>query len=150
MTGRVANAGCAGTMRRTPEVIDAWFDSGSMPFAQWHYPFENRDEFATQLSGATSSPRGSIRRADGSTRCSRSRRGSATRCRTTTSDTAAPYRSVVVNDLVLDAEGQKMSKSRGNVVDPWAVIPRHGVDAVRLFLVSSEQGLGAAVVRRES
>jgi len=53
------------------------------------------------------------------------------------SDTAAPYRSVVVNDLVLDAEGRKMSKSRGNVVDPWAVFSRHGVDAVRLFLVSS-------------
>ena len=71
-----------GTMRRVPEVIDAWFDSGSMPFAQWHYPFENRDR-SQRSSRPTSSPRASTRRAAGSTRCSPSRPGSATRCRTT-------------------------------------------------------------------
>ena len=76
-----------GTMRRTPEVIDAWFDSGSMPFAQWHYPFEHRERWPRGIP-ATSSPRGWTRRADGSTRCSRSRPGWATRCRTTSSGTA--------------------------------------------------------------
>jgi isoleucyl-tRNA synthetase len=125
-----------GTMRRVPEVIDTWFDSGSMPFAQWHYPFEHQDVVARQYP-ADYIAEASTRRAAGSTRCSRSRRGSATRCRTTAS--AAPYRSVVVNDLVLDAEGRKMSKSKGNVVSPWDVMERHGADAARLFLVSASQ-----------
>ena len=81
-----ARAGAAGTMRRAPEVIDTWFDSGSMPFAQWHYPFENRGRARRAVSRRTSSPRASTRRAAGSTRCSRSRRGSGTRCRTTARD----------------------------------------------------------------
>jgi isoleucyl-tRNA synthetase len=130
-------------MRRVPEVIDAWYDSGSMSFAQWHYPFERRTETARhypadfiaegidQTRGwfysllaiatglGTALPNNDVRRA-------------------TRRDTA-PYRSVVVNEHVLDAEGQKMSKSRGNVVDPWGVIERHGADAVRLFLVASSK-----------
>ena len=88
-------------------------------------------------SRRTSSPRASIRRAAGSIRCSRSRRDWATRCRTTAARSASPYRAVVVNDMVLDENGLKMSKSRGNVVDPWVVIPKHGADAVRMFLVAS-------------
>ncbi|HEX4936277.1 MAG TPA: class I tRNA ligase family protein, partial [Gemmatimonadaceae bacterium] len=159
--------GCRGTMHRTHEVIDTWFDSGSMPFAQWHFPFENADELARQypadfiaegvdqtrgwfysllaiatgLGDALPNNGGERRAAAGDRRSngassdgaasSAGRRPLATR--------AAPYRSVVVNDLVLDAQGQKMSKSRGNAVDPWAVIDRHGADAVRLFLVASSK-----------
>jgi isoleucyl-tRNA synthetase len=127
--------GCSGTMRRAPEVIDGWFDSGSMPFAQWHFPFENRDRFVDQfpadfIAEGVDQTRGwfysllAIATALGDALPNNSGSGS-------------PYRAVVVNDQVLDADGLKMSKSRGNVVDPWDVISRHGVDAVRLFFVSS-------------
>jgi isoleucyl-tRNA synthetase len=131
-------AGCTGTMRRTPEVIDTWFDSGSMPFAQWHYPFERRDALASRYPGdfiaeGLDQTRGWFY----SLLAIATGLGDA--LPNNADDTAAPYRSVVVNDLVLDAEGRKMSKSRGNVVDPWAVFGRHGVDAVRLFLVSSSK-----------
>ena len=148
-TWKCTREGCTGHMQRVPEVIDTWFDSGSMPFAQWHYPFENRERFAAQypadfiaegvdqtrgwfyslLAIATgldldkSGPRGTGEKARGE---------SAADARET-----GPYRAVVVNDQVLDAEGLKMSKSRGNIVDPWVVIERHGVDAVRLFFVAS-------------
>ncbi|MEO6529149.1 MAG: isoleucine--tRNA ligase [Gemmatimonadaceae bacterium] len=130
--------GCTGAMRRTPEVIDAWFDSGSMPFAQWHYPFEHRDALAARFPGdfiaeGLDQTRGWFY----SLLAIATGLGDA--LPNNASDTAAPYRSVVVNDLVLDADGRKMSKSRGNVVDPWAVFGRHGVDAVRLFLVSSSK-----------
>ena len=129
---------CGGTMRRVPEVIDAWFDSGSMPFAQWHYPFEHKHVVERQF------PADFIAEGVDQTR------GwfySMLAIATTLSDAlpnnandqATPYRSVVVNDLVLDANGQKMSKSRGNSVDPWAVIDRHGADALRLFLIRSAQ-----------
>jgi isoleucyl-tRNA synthetase len=127
-----------GTMRRVPEVIDTWFDSGSMPFAQWHYPFENADKVQAQypadfICEGVDQTRGWFY--------------SLLAIATTLGDAlpnngdgvAAPYRNVVVNDLVLDATGQKMSKSRGNVVNPWEVLERHGADAVRLFLVSSSQ-----------
>ena len=133
-------------MRRVPEVIDTWFDSGSMSFAQWHYPVRERESgsreqypadfiaegvdqtrgwfysllaIATGLGDALPNNAGAAH----------ARRGRGRRA----------VRAVVVNDLVLDADGQKMSKSSGNVVDPWAVIERHGVDAVRLFLVASSQ-----------
>ena len=138
-------AACDGTMRRVPEVIDTWFDSGSMPFAQWHFPFENREEFAQQYPGdfiaeGVDQTRGwfysllaiatglgdALHTADGGGQ-------------TADGGVAEPYRAVVVNDLVLDASGQKMSKTRGNTVDPWSVIERHGADAVRLFLVASSQ-----------
>jgi isoleucyl-tRNA synthetase len=130
--------GCDGTMHRTPEVIDAWFDSGSMPFAQWHFPFEHRDALAARYPGdfiaeGLDQTRGWFY----SLLAIATGLGDA--LPNNQSDTAAPYRSVVVNDLVLDAEGRKMSKSRGNVVDPWAVFSRHGADAVRLFLVSSSK-----------
>jgi isoleucyl-tRNA synthetase len=126
-----------GTMRRVPEVIDTWFDSGSMPFAQWHYPFEHRDTVAAQypadfIAEGVDQTRGwfysLLAIATGLGDALPNNAGGA-----------APYRAVVVNDLVLDATGQKMSKSRGNVVNPWQVLERHGADAVRLFLVASSQ-----------
>jgi len=131
-------AQCSGTMKRTPEVIDAWFDSGSMPFAQWHFPFENRDKFERH------SPADFIAEGVDQTRgWFYSLLAIATGLGDALPNNAiadtAPYRSIVVNDLVLDAEGQKMSKSKGNVVDPGDVIPRYGADAVRLFLISSSQ-----------
>jgi isoleucyl-tRNA synthetase len=137
---RCARKGCAGQMRRVPEVIDTWFDSGSMPFAQWHYPFENRERFAAQY------PADFIAEGVDQTRgwfysllaiaTGLELEHAVASGEPSTAPTPA-YRAVVVNDQVLDAEGQKMSKSRGNAVDPWEVIKRHGVDAVRLFFVAS-------------
>ncbi|HKO17238.1 MAG TPA: isoleucine--tRNA ligase [Gemmatimonadaceae bacterium] len=162
-TWRCTQPGCHGTMRRVPEVIDTWFDSGSMSFAQWHYPFENRAHLASQypadfiaegvdqtrgwfyslLAVATglgdalpnNAVLGESDGDPGTPALASSDRGPE-RLQPTPHDTA-PYRSVVVNDNVLDADGSKMSKSRGNVVDPWRMIDRYGVDAIRLFLVAS-------------
>jgi isoleucyl-tRNA synthetase len=120
---------CSGTMRRVPEVIDAWFDSGSMPYAQWHYPFEHQADFKAHF------PADYI--------CERvdQTRGwfySLLAIGVTAFD-APVYKHVIVNDLLLDEHGVKMSKSRGNVVDPWKVIGVHGADAVRLYLVGQSQ-----------
>jgi isoleucyl-tRNA synthetase len=128
-----------GTMRRVPEVIDTWFDSGSMPFAQWHYPFERRDTFARHypadlIAEGVDQTRGwfysllAIATGLG-----------ASLGASLGGERGAPYRSVVVNDLVLDKDGVKMSKSRGNAVEPWAVLETHGADAVRMFLIASSQ-----------
>ena len=131
-------SGCEGTMHRTPEVIDAWYDSGSMPFAQWHYPFEHHAEVGTQF------PADFIAEGLDQTRgwfysLLAIATGLGDALPNNGNGTAAPYRAVMVNGTVQDAEGKKMSKSRGNVVDPVGVIERHGVDAVRLFLVSSSK-----------
>jgi len=136
-----------GTMRRVPAVIDAWFDSGSMPFAQWHYPFENRERTAEQfpadfIAEGLDQTRGwfysllAIAAGLGDALPNNSGDG---RRETGDGRGGAPYRAVVVNDLVLDANGVKMSKSRGNVVNPWDVLSTHGADAVRLFLIASSQ-----------
>ncbi len=120
---------CGGTMRRTPEVIDAWFDSGAMPYAQWHYPFEHEAEFAAHFP------------ADFICEGLDQTRGwfySLLAIATGVFDRPA-YRHAIVNGLVLDAEGQKMSKSRGNVVDPGDMIQRFGADTVRLYLLASSQ-----------
>jgi isoleucyl-tRNA synthetase len=120
---------CGGTMRRVPEVIDAWFDSGAMPVAQWHYPFEHADRFAAHF------PADFICEGVDQTR------GwfySLLAIAAGAFDQPA-YRNVIVNELVLDAQGQKMSKSRGNVVDPWAVIGDEGADALRLYLLGQSQ-----------
>jgi isoleucyl-tRNA synthetase len=117
---------CGGRMRRTPEVIDTWFDSGSMPFAQWHHPMENRETFEQQFP------------ADFVAEGVEQTRGwfySLLAISTVLFD-RSPYENVVVNDLVLDAEGIKMSKSRGNVVDPWDAIGEFGADAVRYYFLS--------------
>ncbi|HEU4786296.1 MAG TPA: class I tRNA ligase family protein, partial [Gemmatimonadaceae bacterium] len=147
--------GCRGRMHRVPEVIDTWFDSGSMSFAQWHYPFEHRAEMEAQfpadfiaegvdqtrgwfyslLAIATGLGDALPNNADVNERGANESSGRpATRLPI---PRTAPYRAVVVNDQVLDENGLKMSKSRGNVVDPWEVMSRHGADAVRLFFVAS-------------
>jgi len=120
---------CGGTMRRVPEVIDAWFDSGAMPAAQWHYPFEHEAEFkdhfpADYICEGVDQTRGWFY----------SLLAIAVGC-----FDGPAYRNVIVNELVLDAQGQKMSKSRGNVVNPWQVIEQHGADAVRLYLLGQSQ-----------
>jgi isoleucyl-tRNA synthetase len=119
--------GCVGTMRRTPEVIDVWFDSGSMPYAQWHYPFENREAFerhfpADFICEGVDQTRGWFY---------------SLIAISTLLGRGPAYRNVIVNDLILDAEGQKMSKSRGNVVDPWEALRDHGADAIRWYLLGS-------------
>jgi len=119
-------ARCGGMMRRTPEVVDAWFDSGSMPFAQWHYPFENGTEFESQfpadfIAEGVDQTRGWFY---------------SLLAISTVLFGRAPYRNVLVNDLVLDADGVKMSKSRGNVVDPWQAVAEFGADAVRYYMLA--------------
>jgi isoleucyl-tRNA synthetase len=120
---------CGGTMRRTPEVIDVWFDSGAMPYAQWHYPFENEDLFrqhfpADFICEGVDQTRGWFY---------------SLMAISTMLDLGPAYRHVVVNDLVLDADGQKMSKSRGNVVDPWDAIGQFGADALRWHFLTASQ-----------
>jgi isoleucyl-tRNA synthetase len=118
---------CGGTMRRIPEVVDAWFDSGSMPFAQWHYPFENEDIFkhsfpADYIAEGVDQTRGWFY-----TLHAISSHLFKQPC----------FKNVVVNELVLDKAGRKMSKSKGNTVDPFLVMNQHGADAVRWFLIAS-------------
>ena len=120
---------CGGTMRRVPEVIDAWFDSGSMPVAQWHYPFEHQADFQSQF------PADYICEGVDQTR------GwfySLLAIAVGVFDAPA-YKHVIVNELLLDAAGRKMSKHVGNVVNPWQVIEEHGADAVRVYLLGQSQ-----------
>jgi isoleucyl-tRNA synthetase len=116
---------CGGTMRRDPAVIDVWFDSGSMPYAQWHYPFENREEFerhfpADFICEGLDQTRGWFY---------------SLMAIGTMLDRGPVYRNVVVNDLILDAEGQKMSKSKGNTVNPWDAIGDFGADGMRWYFI---------------
>ena len=115
---------CGKEMHRVPEVIDCWFDSGSMPFAQYHYPFENQETFKKQLPGCTSSARRLTRPEAGSTLCWRSRPWSSIK---------APYKNVIVLGHVQDENGQKMSKSKGNAVDPLEALQEYGADAIRWY-----------------
>ncbi|MDB4871415.1 MAG: Isoleucyl-tRNA synthetase [Gemmatimonadales bacterium] len=138
---------CGGTMTRTPEVVDAWFDSGSMPFAQWHFPFENRETFeryypADFIAEGIDQTRGwfySLLAIATGLGDALPNNLLAHESHTPEVGQTAPYRTVVVNDLVLDSEGQKMSKRLGNIIEPGSVIPRYGADAVRLFLTTSSQ-----------
>jgi isoleucyl-tRNA synthetase len=123
------HAGCNAPMRRVPEVIDVWFDSGAMPFAQHHAPHENEDEFRSHF------PADFICEALDQTR------GwfySLLAVSTLLFDTS-PYENVVCLGLILDAEGQKMSKSKGNTVEPWQVLDRYGADAFRWYFFTSKQ-----------
>lgn len=118
---------CGGEMKRVPEVIDCWFDSGSMPFAQWHYPFENKDKFESHfpadfISEGVDQTRGWFY--------------SLMAVSTLIFD-KAPYKSVLVLGHVLDKDGQKMSKSKGNAVDPFEALETYGADAIRWYFYSN-------------
>jgi len=121
--------GCSGTAQRVPEVVDVWFDSGAMPFAQHHAPFENNELFkhrfpADFICEAIDQTRGWFY--------------SLLAVSTLVFDTPA-YKNVICLGLILDQESQKMSKSRGNVVEPWDVIDQHGADAMRWYYLTSKQ-----------
>ena len=118
---------CGGEMKRVSEVIDCWFDSGSMPFAQWHYPFENKEMFdnnfpADFISEAIDQTRGWFY--------------TLIAISTLLFD-KAPYKNVIVLGHVQDKNGQKMSKHKGNVVDPWDVLNKQGSDAARWYFYSN-------------
>jgi isoleucyl-tRNA synthetase len=117
---------CRGEMKRVPEVIDVWFDSGSMPYAQWHYPFENKKIFeenfpADFICEGVDQTRGWFY--------------SLLAISTLLFDKPA-FKNIIVNELILDKEGQKMSKSRGNAVVPEEVISQYGVDPLRWYFVT--------------
>ena len=114
---------CGGTMHRVPEVIDCWFDSGAMPFAQHHYPFENKDLFEQQfpadfISEAVDQTRGWFY---------------SLLAESTLLFNKAPYKNVIVLGHVQDENGQKMSKSKGNAVDPFEALEKYGADAIRWY-----------------
>ena len=114
---------CGGEMHRVPEVIDCWFDSGSMPFAQWHYPFENQDIFkrrfpADFISEAVDQTRGWFY---------------SLIAISTLLFHCSPYKNVIVLGHVQDENGRKMSKSKGNAVDPMEALTKHGADAIRWY-----------------
>jgi len=118
---------CGGDMKRVPEVIDCWFDSGSMPFAQFHYPFENQEYFekhfpADFISEAIDQTRGWFY---------------SLLVISTLLFGKSPYKNVLVMGHVLDEHGIKMSKHKGNVLDPWKVLNEQGADAMRWYLCSA-------------
>lgn len=117
---------CGETMSRIPEVMDCWFDSGAMPFAQHHYPFENKERFDEELFPADFICEGIDQT-----------RGwfYSLLAISTFIKGKAPYRNVLVNDLILDKEGKKMSKSKGNTVDPFQLFDKYGADATRWYLL---------------
>ncbi|MBI4023323.1 class I tRNA ligase family protein, partial [Candidatus Berkelbacteria bacterium] len=120
-----------GTMERYPEVIDVWFDSGAMPIAQWHYPYAAGSEQALEQHY----PADYI--AEG---LDQTRGWFYTLLAVATAlDRLAPYQSIISHGLVLDTHGKKMSKSVGNVVNPWEAIDRFGVDPIRFFFYSVNQ-----------
>ena len=118
---------CEGKMNRVVELIDVWFDSGSMPVAQWHYPFENKEEFEKQFPAdyiceAVDQTRGWFY---------------SLHAISTLLFEQVSFRNVISLGLILDEDGLKMSKSRGTVVDPWDVINEHGADAFRWYLYTA-------------
>ncbi|MDE6201406.1 MAG: isoleucine--tRNA ligase [Clostridiales bacterium] len=121
--GATYKCSCGGTMHRTPEVIDCWYDSGSMPFAQYHYPFENKDVFektfpADFISEAVDQTRGWFY---------------TLLVISTLLFNKAPFKNCLVLGHVTDEQGRKQSKHLGNVVDPWSVLDATGADAVRWY-----------------
>lgn len=118
---------CGKVMNRTKEVIDCWFDSGAMPFAQWHYPFENKDNFdelfpADFICEGIDQTRGWFY---------------SLMAISTFIMNKAPYKNVLVNDLILDKQGKKMSKHVGNTVNPFEMLEKYGADALRWYLLSA-------------
>ena len=123
-------SGCQGEMKRIPEVMDAWFDSGAMPYAQWHYPFDGSDTLdegrfpADYICEAVDQTRGWFY---------------TLHALSTLLMDQPCYRNVICLGLILDGQGQKMSKHLGNVVDPWSVLDAHGADATRWYLFTASQ-----------
>ena len=116
---------CGKKMSRVKDVIDCWFDSGSMPFAQYHYPFENKELFATQfpadfISEGIDQTRGWFY---------------SLIVISTFVMGCSPYKNVLVNDLLLDKYGQKMHKSKGNAVEPFSILEKYGADATRWYML---------------
>ena len=118
---------CGGTMRRVPDLIDVWFDSGAMPVAQWHYPFENEEMFRDQFPAdficeAVDQTRGWFY---------------SLHAESTLLFNQPSFLNVICLGLILDEKGEKMSKSKGNVVDPWEVLNTHGADATRWYMYTA-------------
>jgi isoleucyl-tRNA synthetase len=118
---------CKGVMRRTPEVIDCWFDSGSMPYAQWNYPAENKELFeqnfpADFICEGIDQTRGWFY---------------SLLAISTLLFNKPAFKNIIVNDLILDKDGHKMSKTRGNVVSPTDIINQYGVDPLRWYFITS-------------
>ena len=118
---------CGGKMTRAKDLIDCWFDSGSMPYAQWHYPFENQDKFKEQypadyICEAVDQTRGWFY---------------SLHAISTLLNDKVSYKNVICLGHIQDAEGRKMSKSLGNIVQPWDVISAHGADALRWYLYTA-------------
>src|SRR5215211_2871956 len=118
---------CGGTMTRVPDLIDVWFDSGSMPVAQWHYPFENKEKFEEQFPAdyiceAVDQTRGWFY---------------SLHAISTLLFGKVSFKNVICLGLILDGEGQKMSKSKGNIIAPWDVLNAHGADAFRWYLYTA-------------
>jgi isoleucyl-tRNA synthetase len=118
---------CGGNMTRVPDLIDVWFDSGSMPVAQWHYPFENKEKFEAQFPAdyiceAVDQTRGWFY---------------SLHAISTLLFGEVAFKNVISLGLILDGEGQKMSKSRGNIIAPWDVLNAHGADAFRWYLYTA-------------
>jgi isoleucyl-tRNA synthetase len=134
-TAQEGGPGCGEPMKRVPEVIDVWFDSGSMPFAQHHHPFAKDGRFESSF------PADFICEAQDQTRgWFYSLLAVATLLgQEAPFDGQAPYKNVVCLGLILDEEGQKMSKSKGNAVEPWQVLDTYGADAFRWYFFTSKQ-----------
>jgi len=118
---------CGGRMRRVPEVLDAWFDSGAMPVAQWHYPFENQEQFnksfpADYISEAVDQTRGWFYTLHALSILLFQR---------------PCFTNVICLGHILDAEGEKMSKAKGNVVEPWVILHNQGADALRWYMLTT-------------
>jgi len=118
---------CGERMKRVPELIDVWFDSGSMPIGQWHYPFENETQFkesfpADYICEAVDQTRGWFY---------------SLHAISTLLFDSVSYKNVICLGLILDGQGQKMSKTKGNVISPWEVLEKHGADAMRWYLYTA-------------
>ncbi|HJP40663.1 MAG TPA: isoleucine--tRNA ligase [Dehalococcoidia bacterium] len=127
---------CGGSAVRVPEVADAWFDSGAMPYAQWHYPFENQDAFARSF------PADFVCEGIDQTRgWFYTLHAEATMLNSVEAVLSSiSYKNVICHGHIQDEKGQKMSKSRGNVVEPWSVVEKFGADAVRWYMYSAGFG----------
>ena len=134
-------AECGELMKRIPEVMDCWFDSGAMPYAQMHYPFENEDRFYSEMFPADficegiDQTRGWFYSLMAISTFVESGRGKAPGDRSFADEGRACYRNVLVNDLILDKNGVKMSKTKGNTADPFKLFDKYGADATRWYLL---------------